>query len=68
MTEQDLSIMKTLMAKVNALEKTILESNFSEEYIKNREYWIKDLDSRIGGAYLKSAFEDFPDDPVPPEQ
>ena len=58
MDEMDITLIKGLIAKVNALEKVMLETDSVDKYIEYRKQWIKDLDSRIGGAYLQSAFDE----------
>jgi hypothetical protein len=68
MEENEISLIKTLIAKTNALEKTILASPMSDEYQKNLAYWLSDLNSRIGGAYLQGLFDEPTNDPNPPEQ
>ena len=69
MTESEISMMKGIIARVNALTATIINNDeLIEEYNNNLIVAKKDLDSRIGGAYLQSAFEGSPDDPTPPQQ
>ena len=65
MDAQDISLIKGLIAKVNALEKVMLETDTAEKYIEYRKEWLKDLDGRIGSAYLQQALDE-PDDPDTP--
>jgi hypothetical protein len=40
-------ILGPIISKVLAMEKTILDSQFKDEYLKNRDYWTSTLDSKI---------------------
>lgn len=54
MDETTITILKRIIAQVNAIELTILDSELSEKYKTNLTNWKKEIDSRIGEAYLKS--------------
>jgi hypothetical protein len=68
MTEQEVEIIKGIVAKLNAVEKTLLESNFREQYLNNLQKAKADLGSTIGEAYLKSLFDHSADGEAPHEQ
>lgn len=68
MTEEDFNILRDLVIKVNALEGVMVKTENKEMYLDLKAGWAKHLNSEIGAIYLKSAFEEPPDDPAPDEQ
>lgn len=61
MTDQEQMLIKSLVVRTNAIEKTLLESPFREEYIKNHTEWEKKLNTIIGDIYLKNWLEENPE-------
>ncbi len=53
-------LLAPIIAKVMAIEKTLLNSPFKEEYLKNKEHWTTVLDSQAQSISegVKSKFED----------
>ncbi len=68
MTEQESNLLKSMVAMLLAVQKTLKESDFKEQYLINLAITNKDLHSRVGAEYLKSLFDQTADGEAPHEQ
>jgi len=55
--EEDQELIKNILAIMKALERTMIQSDFKEDYLKNKEYWTKALNVKFGEIHLKNIFD-----------